>query len=99
MPTMERALEGLRVIDLAQQIAGPGTAMYLADQGADVVKVEPLRGDNSRHRGSDPVAGTAPTFMVLNRNKRSLAVDLRQPEGRDVLLKLVQRSDVLITNM
>ncbi len=96
---MDQALEGIRVIDLAQQIAGPGTSMYLADQGADVIKVESLSGDETRGRGGDAAAGTSTTFMLLNRNKRSIAVDLRQPDGLAILHALAKRSDVLVTNM
>ena len=98
---MEGALSGIRVIDLAQHLAGPGTSMYLADQGADVIKVEPrLRGDaNRRSGGTSLTAGNSPGFMVLNRNKRSVTLDIRQPKGRDVLLRLIDSADVLIHNM
>lgn len=98
---MAGVLEGIRVIDLAQQLAGPGSSMYLADQGADVIKIEPPgKGDGSRGQNSDPILGNnSRSFLVLNRNKRSVALDLRKPEAKDVLHKLVQRADVLITNM
>src|SRR5262249_12329665 len=97
---MASALEGIRVIDLAQQLAGPGSSMYLADQGAEVVKVEPLAGDTSRSRRNDPVLGTnSPSFMALNRNKRGISLDLRKPAGKAIFQRLVERSDVLITNM
>lgn len=98
---MEGALSGIRVIDLAQHLAGPGTSMYLADQGADVIKVEPrLTGDaNRRSGGTTLTAGNSPGFLVLNRNKRSITLDIRQPRGRDVLLRLVDSADVLIHNL
>jgi crotonobetainyl-CoA:carnitine CoA-transferase CaiB-like acyl-CoA transferase len=97
---MEGALSGIRVIDLAQHLAGPGTSMYLADQGADVIKVEPrLTGDASRRGGSRFTAGNGPGFLVLNRNKRSITIDIREPKGRQVISRLVEKSDVLIHNM
>jgi formyl-CoA transferase len=97
---MEGALSGIRVIDLAQHLAGPGTSMYLADQGADVIKVEPrLTGDASRRGGSRFTAGNGPSFLVLNRNKRSITLDIREPKGRAILSRLIERSDVLIHNM
>lgn len=97
---MEGALSGIRVIDLAQHLAGPGTCMYLADQGADVIKIEPrLTGDASRRGGSRFTAGNGPTFLVLNRNKRSLTLDIREPRGREVLFKLIEGADVLVHNM
>ncbi len=97
---MTYALEGIQVIDLAQMWAGPGVSMYLGDQGAAVIKVEPrLTGDSSRTLGSTPfLAENSLSYMVLNRNKRSVTLDIRTPEGREVLLKLVERADVIIEN-
>lgn len=90
---MERALDGIRVLDFTRHLAGPGTCMYLADQGADVIKVEPIGlGDPSRK-------GNSATFLVLNRNKRSMTLDLRKAKGKEVLHRLVERSDVLIHNV
>jgi formyl-CoA transferase len=88
---MARALEGLRVIDFTQMFAGPGTGMYLADQGADVIKIEPPNG--GRDRAGD---GFQNSFLVLNRGKRSLVLDIRRPDGREVVHRLVQRSDVML---
>jgi crotonobetainyl-CoA:carnitine CoA-transferase CaiB-like acyl-CoA transferase len=98
---MDGALSGIRVIDMAQHLAGPGTSMYLADQGADVIKIEPrLSGDaNRRSGGSALTAGNSPSFLVLNRNKRSITLDIRQPKGREVMLRLLDSADVLIHNM
>lgn len=93
---MVQMLEGVRVIDLCRGIAGPGSSMYLADQGADVVRIESPE-DRPSDDPAAPGAGTA--FSVLNRNKRSLTLNLRKPEGQAVFRKLVQRSDVLITNI
>jgi crotonobetainyl-CoA:carnitine CoA-transferase CaiB-like acyl-CoA transferase len=83
------ALDGLHVLDLTRLLPGPFCTMLLADLGADVIKVEePIAGDPARNSGS--------LFVLLNRNKRSLTLDLKSTEGRDVLLKLVERSDILV---
>jgi len=87
-------LSGIKVIELAQHLAGPGTGMYLADQGADVIKVEPVAG-TSRQAGS---GRRSPSQLVLNRNKRAITLDIRKPEGHEVLLRLVRDADVLIHN-
>jgi crotonobetainyl-CoA:carnitine CoA-transferase CaiB-like acyl-CoA transferase len=89
-----RLLEGIRVVEFAHMVMGPSCGLVLADLGAEVVKVEPPEGDNTRrleHAG-------AGFFPVFNRNKKSLAVDLKHPEGREVVLRLVERSDVLTEN-
>ena len=98
---MGYALEGIRVIDLAQHLAGPGACMYLADQGADVIKIEPrLIGDASRRtEGSAFLQENTRTFLVLNRNKRSVTLDITKPRGKEVLLRLVDSADVLIHNL
>lgn len=91
-------LAGVRVLDLSRVLAGPFCSMILADLGADVVKVEELgRGDGTR---SIPpfVGGESHYFLAVNRNKRSLALDLKRPEGRDLALRLAARSDVLLEN-
>ena len=95
------ALEGIRVIDLSQGQAGPGSSMYLADQGADVIKIEPPRGgDSNRSESNDPVlANNSPRFMVMNRNKRGITLDIRQPQGKSVLFRLLEQTDVFITNI
>ena len=90
---MAPILEGVRVIDLSTGIAGPGSSMYLADQGAEVVKIETVRDSD------DPVFEHNSGFSVQNRGKRSLTLDLRQPEGKAIFQKLASRSDVLITNL
>jgi formyl-CoA transferase len=93
---MTPILEGIKVIDLCTGIAGPGVSMYLADQGADVVKIEPVR-SAAGGPGDQAMGGTG--FVVQNRNKRSLTLDLRQLDGQAVFRKLALRSDVLICNM
>ena len=97
-------LTGLRVIDLSTVLAGPYCTMVLADLGADVIKVEPPEGDATRGWGppwvGDVAAGTrtAAYFLAVNRNKRSIRLDLRSAEGREVLRRLLAGSDVLVEN-
>ncbi|HET7874193.1 MAG TPA: CoA transferase [Methylomirabilota bacterium] len=95
-----QALSGIRVLDLSQMWAAPGTAMYLADQGADVIKVEPLHGDEARRTLTQPpvAGGESRAFLALNRNKRGIALDIRHPRGRQVVQDLVRRVDILIHN-
>ena len=93
-----RPLDGVRVLELAQIMSGPTTGMMLADLGADVIKVEKLAGDDSRGYREPRVNGVSAPFMVLNRNKRGIALDLKNPRGRDVLLRLVASADVLTEN-
>jgi crotonobetainyl-CoA:carnitine CoA-transferase CaiB-like acyl-CoA transferase len=89
-------LEGIRVLDLSRVIAGPYCATLMADLGADVIKVErPGRGDDLRAwRGS----GMSATFAAINRGKRGIAVDLREPEGSKLVFELARRADVLVEN-
>jgi crotonobetainyl-CoA:carnitine CoA-transferase CaiB-like acyl-CoA transferase len=95
-------LAGMRVLELSTVLAGPYCAMVLADLGADVVKVEPPEGDATRGYGPPWVeagdARVAAYFLSVNRNKRSLRLDLRRPEAREVVDRLIGRSDVLIEN-
>ena len=91
-----RPLEGVRVVDVTQEIAGPLTARMLAEMGADVVHVEPLRGDNGRN-STTPFLGSEGIFHQLgNRSKRGLAVDLGTTEGQEILRRLAVGADVLI---
>ncbi len=94
------ALEGIRVVDLTQRLAGPGTTMYLADYGAEVIKIEPREsGEAGRSGNPDPFyQGNSLSFVNLNRNKKSVTVDARTPEGREIVRKLATRSDVLVEN-
>jgi crotonobetainyl-CoA:carnitine CoA-transferase CaiB-like acyl-CoA transferase len=92
-------LAGMRVLELAQIMAGPTCGMMLADMGADVVKVEKLPGgDDSRGYAEPRVNGVSAPFLIMNRNKRGLALDLKHPKGRDILLRLVKTADVLTEN-
>jgi len=90
-------LEGVRVLDLTTMIAGPVATMMLADQGADVIKVETTGGDLMR-RLAKGRNGMNPAFLSANRNKRSLAIDLKAAEGRAILQKLIATADVLAHN-
>jgi crotonobetainyl-CoA:carnitine CoA-transferase CaiB-like acyl-CoA transferase len=95
----ELPLSGTRVVDLSRVLAGPLATQTLADLGADVIKVErPEVGDDTRHWGPPFVQGDAAYFLSLNRNKRSVSVDLKTAEGRDLVRRLARGSDVLIEN-
>ena len=93
-------LSGYRVLDCSIAMAGPFAAMRLGDLGADVVKVEPPNGEWQRHVSAGGARGNRVnvSFLSLNRNKRSLAIDLKSPEGRDVLYELVKTADVFLQN-
>jgi crotonobetainyl-CoA:carnitine CoA-transferase CaiB-like acyl-CoA transferase len=94
---MPRALDGLRVLDVTQVMAGPFCAMMLADLGAEVVKVEPPSGDSTRQMPG--AAGTdSPAFNAVNRGKRSIVLNLKTAEGRDVFARLARSSDIVIEN-
>jgi formyl-CoA transferase len=92
------ALAGIRVIDLTRVLGGPYCTMILSDHGAEVIKIEPPQGDEVRAWGPPFLDGTASYFLGVNRNKRSIALDLSKPEGREVLLRLLDGADVLIEN-
>jgi len=91
-------LQGLRVIDLTSMVLGPYATQILADYGADVVKVEPPQGDLMRKGGASKSAGMGALHLQLNRNKRSIVLDLKQPAARAALLRLCERADVLVHN-
>jgi crotonobetainyl-CoA:carnitine CoA-transferase CaiB-like acyl-CoA transferase len=94
----DQPLKGIRVLDLTRVLAGPYCAMLLGDMGAEVIKVEePGKGDDTR--GWPPFAGGESTyFMSVNRNKKSMTLNLKAPEGRELLKKLARKSDVLLEN-
>ena len=98
MTTAPRALEGLRVLDQTQVMAGPFCAMLLADMGADVIKIEPPGGETTRAMDLEAAPGVSAPFLAVNRNKRGLVLDLKRAEGVAVLNKLVTTADVLIEN-
>ncbi len=92
-------LQGLRVLDLTSMIAGPHAAQILADYGADVIKIEPPEGDLMRRGvGAARSADMGPLYLQLNRKKRSVVLDVKQPAARKALLQLCERADVFITN-
>ena len=103
METRRAALEGIRVIDLTVWFQGPVAAQHLADFGAEVIHVErPKGGDQGRGVRSIkalPVGDWNQYFLVINRNKKSLAVDLKQPKGREILYRLAEKSDVFLSNL
>lgn len=99
---MKKPLEGVRIIDLTHMLSGPYGAMILADLGADVIKVEPLEGEGTRKLlAKDPansIDGMGAYFLTLNRNKRSVCIDLKSEAGLDLFYELVKQSDVVINN-
>jgi crotonobetainyl-CoA:carnitine CoA-transferase CaiB-like acyl-CoA transferase len=96
---VKAALDGLIVLDASQLIAGPLAALYLADLGADVIKIEPPEGDKGRILGPVPVdEGRTTTFIAVNRNKRSVVLDLKTPNGQASLQTLLRRADIVITS-
>jgi len=96
---MKGALKGIKVIELAQIMAGPTCGMLLADMGADVIKVEKLPGgDDTRSYTQPSIHGESAAFMILNRNKRGIAVNLKKPGGLEVVKRLLADADVVTEN-
>src|SRR5262249_60170690 len=97
---MPGPLEGVRVLDLTGVVSGPFATMFLADQGADVLKIEPIGGDITRRSRAtiDKAGEFSALFISSNRGKRSLAIDVKSEAGREVLAKLVAQADVLVQN-
>ena len=92
-----KPLEGIRVIDVTQAMAAPFCTLNLADMGADVIKVEPPGGEDMR-RGAASKNGHSGTFLAMNRNKRGITVDLKRPEGVEIVRRLVKTADVFVQN-
>ncbi len=92
-------LAGLKVVDLTAVLMGPSATQMLADLGADVIKVETPDGDSTRKIGPSGDVKMGPLYLGLNRNKRSVVLDLKQPEGREAFLRLVEKADVLTCNV
>ena len=90
-------LKGIKIIDLTSMVSGPMCSMILADQGAEVIKVEPVIGDQVRHMAT-PHNGVNAPFYSVNRGKKSLAIDLKSKEGKEILLKLAEDADVFMQN-
>ena len=96
---MQGALKGIKVVELAQIMAGPTCGMLLADMGADVIKVEKLPGgDDTRSYTQPSINGESAAFMILNRNKRGIAVNLKKPGGLEVVKRLLADADVVTEN-
>ncbi len=92
-------LEGMLVLDCTQIMAGPFCTLLLADMGAEVIKIEkPHGGDDLRNMGSPTIGGYPSAFLAINRNKRSVALDLQRPEGREVFKRMAARADVVVEN-
>lgn len=92
-------LAGLRVLEITQIMSGPTCGLLLADMGADVIKIEKIEGGDDARAYRDPqVGGVSAPFMMMNRNKRGLALNLKSSQGRALLLKLVKKADVLVEN-
>jgi crotonobetainyl-CoA:carnitine CoA-transferase CaiB-like acyl-CoA transferase len=92
-------LEGIKVIDMTTVLMGPYATQMLGDYGADVIKVESPDGDITRHIGPTRHPGMGPVFLNTNRSKRSIALDLKKPAGRDAVLRLIETADVLMYNV
>ena len=96
---MVGALEGIKILDLSRALAGPYCTMMLADMGAEVIKVEmPGKGDDSRSWGPPFVNGESAYFMSVNRNKKSITLNMKSKRGVEILTKLINQSDVLVEN-
>jgi crotonobetainyl-CoA:carnitine CoA-transferase CaiB-like acyl-CoA transferase len=97
---MPGPLEGIRVVDMTAVVSGPFATMFLADQGADVIKIEPIAGDSARRSRAaiDKAGEFSSMFISVNRGKRSLSIDVKSDAGRKVLAKLVEQADVLVQN-
>ncbi len=99
MPNRPGPLSGIRVLELAHMMAGPVCGLMLADMGCDVIKLEKTNGGDDTRRSVPPaINGESAAYMMMNRNKRGIVIDLKHAEGRDVLRRLVQDADVLIEN-
>ena len=95
---MSGPLAGVRVIDLSHIMAGPVCGLMLADMGADVVKVEKPNGDDTRRFVPPAINGESAPYMMMNRNKRGIALDLKKPEAVAALRRLIASADILIEN-
>jgi crotonobetainyl-CoA:carnitine CoA-transferase CaiB-like acyl-CoA transferase len=97
---LEQTLAGLKVLDLTQNVAGPYCSQILGDLGAEVIKVErPGSGDDTREWRPPEIGGLSATFLSLNRNKKSICIDLDTPEGQRLVVEPAQSADVFIHSM
>src|SRR5256714_8363911 len=93
------ALDDVTILDLSHALAGPFASTMLGDYGADIIKIEPLEGEIARAWGPPFYGAESAYFVNLNRNKKSVALDLKQPEGKAIFFKLLERADVVIENL
>ena len=98
LPAMTGPLNGYRIVDVTSMVSGPSATMLLADQGADVIKVENPRGGDHTRASSNQRAGVSANFLNNNRNKRSVALNLKDPRGIEALMRLVESADVFVQN-
>ncbi len=92
-------LAGIRVVDVTRALSGPFCTMLLGDQGAEVIKIEqPGRGDDTRHQSNPMVGGENSAFLATNRNKKSITIDLRKPQGQELARTIVREADVFVEN-
>jgi len=99
---MNQTLKGIRILDLTHMLAGPYGSMILADLGAETIKVEPLKGEGTRkllaNDPSNSLEGMGAYYITLNRNKKSVAIDLKTEKGLRVFYRLIEKSDIVINN-
>ena len=96
---MSSALTGFTVIDVTQGLCGPFASMRLGDAGAEVIKIEPLTGDSARTMGPPFIGDESAVFLSLNRNKKSLVLDIHNPEGQDIVRRLAAKADVVLEDL
>ncbi len=94
----KNALEGLKVLDLTQAMAGPFASMLLGDLGAEIIKIEPLKGDQTRKWVPPYLNGMSSYFLSTNRNKKSIGIDLKSEEGKNIFMKLCETADIIMEN-
>ena len=99
VPALPGALEGMRILDFTSIVLGPLATRMLGDHGADVIKIEGITGDLTRANGTLRNGGLSSMFLAMNRNKRSIAVDLKAPEGLEVARRLIATADVMVHNI
>src|SRR3546814_876614 len=98
-PLPPGALDGVTIIDLTTAVLGPLATQHLGDMGADVIKVESPGGDLNRQIGIGPREAMGAFYVTMNRNKRSLVLNLRDPEAKEALFRLIEQADVVVHNM
>src|ERR1700742_5327122 len=99
MASLTGPLAGVRIIDLTAMVMGPYCTQIMADMGADVIKVEPPQGDNTRYISVGPAPGMSGVFVNVNRGKRGIVLDLRSEAGQTAMRALIESADVFIPSM